>query len=95
LGVTRSVQSLDFNITDVESLAVCGYFGDFAAVSSTNDGEGVGFQLSLVSPAVFPTVLWMERPQLTISTLPPAWSWWLRCVSNCYWEQPVLLTDEC
>jgi hypothetical protein len=45
LGVARSVQSLDFDVTDVESLAVCGYLGDFAAVSSTDDGEGVGFEL--------------------------------------------------
>jgi hypothetical protein len=43
--VARSVQSLDFDITDVEGLAVCGYFGDFAAVSATDDGERVGFQL--------------------------------------------------
>jgi hypothetical protein len=66
------VQSLDFNVTDVESLAVCRYFGDFAAISSTDDWEGVGFELLMVSPAVYPSLLGSKVSQLTISTLPPA-----------------------
>jgi hypothetical protein len=43
--MARSVQSLDFDVTDVEGLAVCGCLRDFAAVSSPDDRKGVGFQL--------------------------------------------------
>jgi hypothetical protein len=45
LGVARGVQSLDLDVTNVEGLAVCRCLGHLFAVSSTNDGEGVGFQL--------------------------------------------------
>jgi hypothetical protein len=45
LGVARGVQSLDFDVTNVEGFAVCRCLGHFFAVSSTDDGEGEGFQL--------------------------------------------------
>ena len=43
--MARGVQSLDLDATDVKGFAVCGCLGHFAAVSSTDDGEGVGFEL--------------------------------------------------
>jgi hypothetical protein len=45
LGMARGVQSLDLDVTNVEGFAVCRCLGHLFAVSSTNDGEGVGFQL--------------------------------------------------
>jgi hypothetical protein len=43
LGVARSVQSLDFDVTDIEGLAMCRRLGHFAAIFSTDYGKGVGF----------------------------------------------------
>lgn len=45
LGVAWSMQSLDLDVTNVEGLAMCGCFCDFAAVLSTDDGERVCFEL--------------------------------------------------
>lgn len=45
LGVAGCVQCLDLDVAYVECLTVCGCLGNFAAVLSANDWDGVCLEL--------------------------------------------------
>lgn len=71
-----SMQGFDIDTLSYgEGLAVTGGLVDLGTVLSANDGNLVGLQLCVA--VSMRTGGQQSRKILTISTLPPAWSWWL------------------
>ena len=74
LRMTRCMQCLDLDAAYIERLAMAWDLIDSAAVLAAYDGDRVGLELVRGISRGYAKKLGISR---TISTLPPAWSWWL------------------
>lgn len=79
LGVAGSVEGADGDAGAEGEGGVVGWGGgDVLAILAGDDGERVVFKLALSAGGL----VWIVVEGLTISVLPPAWSWWLCLVSR-------------
>lgn len=92
LRVTGCVNTLDVDVTNLESFSVLGCFGNtFTVLAANNRQIGVIKLSKLLS--VSTTVQVIEIALLTSFLLPPAWSQWLHKVSTVDDINECSLTD--